>query len=83
MNYMEKNLHKRKDVKEILPSAKSIISLALNYYTLDHYTNENDNIKYCREKNCFSYSYIINSLFLSVNILICLFLILKKKLGFE
>ena len=47
------------------------------------YTNENDNIKYCREKNCFSYSYIINSLFLSVNILICLFLILKKKLGFE
>ena len=42
MNYMEKNLHKRKDVKEILPSAKSIISLALNYYTLDHYTNEND-----------------------------------------
>ena len=33
MNYMEKNLHKRRDVKEILPTAKSVISLALNYYT--------------------------------------------------
>jgi epoxyqueuosine reductase len=40
MNYMEKNIHKRKDVKEILPSAKSIISLALNYYTPEHHTNE-------------------------------------------
>lgn len=43
------------------------------------YKNENDNIKYCREKNCFSYSYIINSLFLFVNILICLFFIYFKK----
>ncbi len=42
MNYMEKNLHKRKDVKEILPNAKSVISLALNYYTPEHHTNEND-----------------------------------------
>ncbi len=33
MGYMERNFHKRKDIKEILPSAKSVISLALNYYT--------------------------------------------------
>jgi epoxyqueuosine reductase len=40
MGYMEKNLHKRKDVKKILPDAKSIISLALNYYTPDSYSDE-------------------------------------------
>ena len=48
MNYMEKNLHKRKDVKEILPTAKSIISLALNYYTPENHSNENDNGKVSR-----------------------------------
>jgi len=48
MNYMEKNLHKRKDVKEILPTAKSIISLALNYYTPHNYSNENDKGKISR-----------------------------------
>jgi len=48
MNYMEKNLHKRKDVKEILPNAKSIISLALNYYIPDNYTNEKDKGKVSR-----------------------------------
>lgn len=42
MSYMEKNLHKRKNVKEILQNAKSIISLALNYYTPENYSNEND-----------------------------------------
>lgn len=47
MGYMEKNLHKRKDVKEILPSAKSVISLALNYYTPENYSNENDKEKFC------------------------------------
>ncbi len=41
MGYMEKNLHKRKDVKEILPNAKSVISLALNYYTPEIHINEN------------------------------------------
>lgn len=40
MGYMEKNLHKRKDVKEILPNAKSIISLALNYFTPEEYSGE-------------------------------------------
>lgn len=42
MSYMEKNLHKKKDVKEILSNAKSVISLALNYYTPDLYSNEKD-----------------------------------------
>ena len=42
MNYMEKNLYKRKNVKEILPNAKSVISLALNYYTPDSYSNKKD-----------------------------------------
>lgn len=40
MNYMEKNFSKRKDVKEVLPNAKSVISLALNYYTPDNHSNE-------------------------------------------
>lgn len=48
MNYMEKNLHKKKDVNEILPSAKSIISLALNYYTPEKYSNEKDKGKVSR-----------------------------------
>ena len=42
MNYMEKNFHKRKDVKEILLNAKSVISLALNYYTPEKYSNKID-----------------------------------------
>ncbi len=33
MSYMEKNIHKRKNPKEILPDAKSIISLGLIYNT--------------------------------------------------
>ena len=32
MSYMERNIEKRFNIKEILPSAKSVISLALNYY---------------------------------------------------
>jgi len=40
MGYMEKNLHKRKDAKEILSTAKSVISLALNYYTPENYSKE-------------------------------------------
>jgi epoxyqueuosine reductase len=40
MGYMEKNLDKRKDVKEILPIAKSVISLTLNYYTPENYSKE-------------------------------------------
>ena len=48
MNYMEKNLHKRKNVKEILPNAKSIISLALNYFTYEHHSNDKDKGKVSR-----------------------------------
>jgi len=40
MDYMEKNFEKRKDVKQILPEAKSVISLGLNYYTANEYSNE-------------------------------------------
>jgi epoxyqueuosine reductase len=32
MSYMEKNVSKRKDIKNILPGAGSVISLAVNYY---------------------------------------------------
>lgn len=48
MNYMEKNFSKRKDVKEILPNAKSIISLALNYYIPENHSNENNKGKVSR-----------------------------------
>jgi epoxyqueuosine reductase len=40
MDYMEKNFEKRKDVKQILSDAKSVISLGLNYYTPDQYSND-------------------------------------------
>ena len=40
MKYMEHNLEKRKNLNEILPGAKSVISLALNYYTDNEYSNE-------------------------------------------
>ncbi len=42
MSYMERNIDKRKDVSQILPDAKSIISLTLNYYTHhQHSSNKN------------------------------------------
>ncbi|MCK9425357.1 MAG: tRNA epoxyqueuosine(34) reductase QueG [Ignavibacteriaceae bacterium] len=40
MSYMERNLEKRKDVRLILPDAKNIISLGMNYYT--EYQHSND-----------------------------------------
>ena len=40
MNYMERNFEKRKDAKNILPSAKSVISLGINYYKKDTYENK-------------------------------------------
>ena len=40
MDYMEKNFERRKDVKLILPNAKSVISLGLNYYTPHEHSNE-------------------------------------------
>jgi len=38
MDYMERNFDKRKNVREILPAAKSVISLGLNYYQTDQYS---------------------------------------------
>ncbi len=40
MDYMNRNLDKRRDVKKILSSAKSIISLGMNYYTSEQYSKQ-------------------------------------------
>ncbi len=48
MNYMEKNINKRKDVRNILPGCKSVISLAMNYYTENNYSNQNGKGKVSR-----------------------------------
>lgn len=40
MKYMERNIDKRKDVTQILPNAKSVISLGINYHTEEEYNNE-------------------------------------------
>lgn len=48
MKYMERNLEKRKNVNEILPGAKSVISLALNYYTKENYSNDPEKGKISR-----------------------------------
>ncbi len=48
MEYMEKNLEKRKDVSKILAGAKSIISLGMNYYTDEQYSNQKDRGKISR-----------------------------------
>jgi len=42
MTYMQRNLNKRKDVKAILASAKSVISLGMNYYTPEEHSEENN-----------------------------------------
>jgi len=41
MYYMERNIEKRKNVKEILPSAETVISLALVYNTPDTHSGNN------------------------------------------
>ncbi|MCK7519870.1 MAG: DUF1730 domain-containing protein [Ignavibacteriales bacterium] len=48
MDYMARNLEKRKDIKKILPSAKSVISLGLNYYTPEKHSEEKDKGKVSR-----------------------------------
>lgn len=40
MDYMNRNIEKRKDIKKILPSAKSVISLGMNYFTPNSYSKE-------------------------------------------
>jgi epoxyqueuosine reductase len=48
MDYMERNFEKRKDVKNILPQAKSVISLGLNYYTSPSYSDDKSKGKISR-----------------------------------
>ncbi len=48
MKYMERNPEKRKDVKLILNNAKSVISLALSYYTGEKYSGNENNGKVSR-----------------------------------
>ena len=40
MEYMSRNRGKRQNVSEILPGANSVISLAVNYYTPENYSNK-------------------------------------------
>ncbi|MEW6507848.1 MAG: tRNA epoxyqueuosine(34) reductase QueG [Bacteroidota bacterium] len=42
MDYMKRNLDKREDVRLILKDAKSVISLAINYYTDNKHSNRKD-----------------------------------------
>ena len=42
MDYMNRNLDKRRDVTNILEDAKSVISLGTNYYTDEEYSKGND-----------------------------------------
>ncbi len=48
MVYMERNIDKRLDVKNILPEARSVISLAVNYYTANKYSGDNSKGKVSR-----------------------------------
>jgi epoxyqueuosine reductase len=48
MKYMERNFDKRKDVSLILEDAKSVISLAVNYYTDHQYIEDKDSGKVSR-----------------------------------
>ncbi|MCF6268882.1 MAG: tRNA epoxyqueuosine(34) reductase QueG [Melioribacteraceae bacterium] len=48
MSYMERNFDKREDVRKILPNAKSIISLGLNYFVEGEYSNNIDKGKVSR-----------------------------------
>ncbi|MDP4191279.1 MAG: tRNA epoxyqueuosine(34) reductase QueG [Bacteroidota bacterium] len=59
MSYMERNLEKRLNVKEILPEAKSVISLALNYYTDEAYSNKAGSGKVSRYAFGTDYHYIL------------------------
>jgi epoxyqueuosine reductase len=47
MDYMQRNIDKRKDVSKILPDAKSVISLGLNYYTDEQHSNQKEKGKIC------------------------------------
>ncbi|MCB0730641.1 MAG: tRNA epoxyqueuosine(34) reductase QueG [Ignavibacteriae bacterium] len=42
MNYMERNIEKRKDISQILPDCKSVISLGMNYYVNEKFEKSDD-----------------------------------------
>lgn len=48
MKYMTKNIEKRKNVKNLLPFAKSVISLGMNYFTPGKYSNDKNKGKVSR-----------------------------------
>lgn len=48
MEYMERNREKRKNVSKILSSAKSVISLGVNYFKDEHYSQDDSNGKISR-----------------------------------
>ena len=48
MAWMKKNIEKRIDPREVLPDAKSIISVAMNYYTPYQHSEESDTGKISR-----------------------------------
>ncbi|MEI7812422.1 MAG: tRNA epoxyqueuosine(34) reductase QueG [Ignavibacteria bacterium] len=48
MEYMEKNIDRRKDIGKILPGAMSVISLAINYYSQEKYSGDAENGKISR-----------------------------------
>ncbi len=48
MHYMSRNFDKRKNIKSILSSAETVISLGLNYYTNETYSNKKTNGKISR-----------------------------------
>jgi len=48
MQYMEKNIEKRKNIKNLIPSARSVISLGLNYFTPEKYSGDKSKGKISR-----------------------------------
>ena len=48
MTYMQRNLDKKKDVKKFLSTAKSVISLGINYYSPDKYSEQDNRGKVSR-----------------------------------
>jgi epoxyqueuosine reductase len=59
MSYMERNIEKRFDVKEILSSAKSIVSLGLNYFVDTEYSGNLEKGKVSRYALGKDYHYVI------------------------
>lgn len=48
MGWLERNVEKRRDVREILPSARSVIVVAKNYYTPHEHSTSPDHAKVSR-----------------------------------